>query len=696
VGIVLGQRVGDHQLVALDIDAIEYEAFEAIARAAPCSPMVKRGRKGETRFYLAPLDAKTRQWRDGEGVMLCELLTGQQTRQTVVPPSIHPESHSPYVWLQGPVAPQHLPVLTAEVLAALIETIEALGGKAPTDHPPRQARTFADGNFWDEVKDAALADLAAWVPALNLYGLRRARGGYEAVATWRESGTGRPLPVRKRNLSVQPSGIKDFGTGDTYTAIDLVMCAKACGQEEATAWLRERLGLAADDGVAAALLASATTAPAVTSPPLPSTESKASAKAAGDASVAEIIRGARVGLLGAVTDWVLGQSRRPQPLLALGAALTIIGAAAARRYSGPTRSATHLYILALAPSGKGKDAPLQAISSALTQTQLKDRIGPGEFISFPAIINRLCRHPISVSPIDEFGVFLKRLNSKAASNFERGISGVMRQLWSRSFADYLAPEWAQRAAPIVHAPHFAVYGVSTHQELYTALDGGDIVNGFLNRFLLLSTHDKSHHYDVTEEALALPGSIANDLRRIAIDANPLVTASLHANQSDGPVIKAAWRDDQARGLFDAFAQECEDLEGAENAFHARSAEMAVRLATLRAIGEDWERPAIGVAGMAWGIALARHSARTMMAECADYMAETDFQAQCNRVKRLLAERGEMTKNQLTRALQHRMKSRDLQDVLTTMLESGAIVARQDGTGGRPVTRFGVSGLGGGL
>jgi hypothetical protein len=73
------------------------------------------------------------------------------------------------------------------------------------------------------------------------------------------------------------------------------------------------------------------------------------------------------------------------------------------------------------------------------------------------------------------------------------------------------------------------------------------------------------------------------------------------------------------------------------------------------------------------------------------MAETDFQAQCNRVKRLLAERGEMTKNQLTRALQHRMKSRDLQDVLTTMLEGGAIVARQDGTGGRPVTWFVVSG-----
>lgn len=696
VGLVLGARIGDAQVVALDIDAVDFDTYDAIARAAPASPMVKRGRKGETRFYRAAATLKTQQWRDAKRAMLAEFLTGQDTRQTVVPPSVHPDTGTPYVWLAGPVSPSDLPLLTTEDVASLVETLELLGGRAVSaEAPPQRAQRVADGgNYWSEVKEAALANLGAWVPELRLHGCRPARHGFEGVATWRASSTGRPLADRKRNLSIQPGGIRDFGTGEAYTAIDLVMAANSCSQEEATGWLRERLGL--EDAHADAMLAAvAENAAAQKTTPAP-VEAAAGVALVGVAiggetrtdnitraekhkaheAPAEVLRGAQVGLLGELIDWVLAQSRRPQPIIALGAALSILGACTARRYGGPTRSGTHLFILSLAPSGAGKDGPRNSVANALNSAGLSNRVGPGQFLSFPAIINRMARDAISVSPIDEFADFLKRINGRSASSYEQGVSGVMRQLWSASFTDYLAPEWANRAAPIVHAPHFAMFGLATHQELYAALAAGDLVNGFLNRFLLLSTHARGSDQDVADGARALPESLRAQMRAIAIDQNPYAS-TLHNGRSDDPPVTVRWANDGAKQMWAAFAKRCELIEGVEAAFFARSAEMAVRLATVRAVGEGLADLRITLPGIAWGIALAKWSAETMMAEAADYMAETDFQAQCKGVLRLLRDRGEMSRNQITRAMQHRLKGRDLQDVLSSLLDADDVFMRQD-------------------
>ncbi|MEW6539142.1 MAG: AAA family ATPase [Pseudomonadota bacterium] len=258
IGIVCGTQVGkDLHVVVLDFDATDPDALQALLAVAPASPMVKRGQKGESRFYLAPKTRKTRSY-DGPDGRLLDVLTGFDTRQTVVPPSIHPDTRQPYSWTRGPVPAAELPVLTDEDMEAIEEALEQCGwsreGRSVVrqDRTPRPNTDIDPDSLWSEVKAAAMGNLSAWVPALDLYGCRPARGGYEAVATWRPSCSGRPIAERKLNLSIQTSGIKDFGTNDTYSAIDLVMSARDCGQPEATDWLRERLGLK-DDSVVVAL-----------------------------------------------------------------------------------------------------------------------------------------------------------------------------------------------------------------------------------------------------------------------------------------------------------------------------------------------------------------------------------------------------------------------------------------------------------
>jgi hypothetical protein len=64
---------------------------------------------------------------------------------------------------------------------------------------------------------------------------------FEAVAFWRPSSTGRPLEQRNPNLKISPTSINDFGVGQGYSPINLIMAARCCSRDEAFQWLTAKL-----------------------------------------------------------------------------------------------------------------------------------------------------------------------------------------------------------------------------------------------------------------------------------------------------------------------------------------------------------------------------------------------------------------------------------------------------------------------
>ena len=90
----MGFVAGDYQVIAIDIDAWDGDIVGLIKGALPCSPMAKRGAKGETLFFRCNSSIKTKQYRNADGTLLVEILG--KGRQTVVPPSIHPDTGQPY------------------------------------------------------------------------------------------------------------------------------------------------------------------------------------------------------------------------------------------------------------------------------------------------------------------------------------------------------------------------------------------------------------------------------------------------------------------------------------------------------------------------------------------------------------------------------------------------------------------------
>lgn len=713
VGIVLGSPAGPgYYVIAVDFDATDPDALDTLLRAAPASPMVKRGSKGETRLYRAAKGIKSKPY-DGPDGRLVDLLTGFDARQTVCPPSIHPGTLQPYVWTAGPVRADALPVFDEDDLAALEETLEQCGwvrgGRQRPDRPVRAASEHDPDSIWSETKSAALSNLPAWVPALDLYGCRPARGGYEAVATWRASSSGRPIPERKLNLSIQRDGIKDFGTNDTYSAIDLVMAARDCDQAAATDWLRERLGLKDDSVVIALDMAT------VVDDDLPEplrVKPTITLQEFADTVVAPAMDRLKVehpeyadtphptselpdaltrapGLVGSITDWICDTARKPQRAGALMAALEIVGTAAGRTFSGPTRTGTHLYGLFLAPSGAAKDHPLKAIDRVLRAATLGAHVGPGEFMSMSALVSRLNRQPLTLTCIDEFGGYLGRINGRKASPHEKAITRTLRSAWGSSFDTMATPEWAGRVGEPIFSPALSIYGVSTHEEFFANLDGADVFNGFLNRFLIFSTHARVEEREPLLDKTVVPEAIIDGLVAIVASLPPLSRATSHNAASDGPSIVVPWDDKYAHQSYMAFGQECERREQ-DAVFFTRSAEMAQRMATIRAIGRDGAAAKVTLEDMDWGIALARWSAEQTVEMARDYMSESEHDQHMTSVRTIIRQAGEISRSDLVKRVHRQMDSRRLEGVIK-MLVDGDMIHEARGpvpmSGGRGKTLY---------
>lgn len=394
------------------------------------------------------------------------------------------------------------------------------------------------------------------------------------------------------------------------------------------------------------------------------------------------------GLVGDIVDWISATARRPNRVLALGAALTLVGTAMGRFWAGPTLSSTVLYMLALAPSGVGKDHALQQIKRLLAAAKMTRTIGPDEFISMPAVIHFIEREPLSLCPMDEFGAFLKRINAKRASGFERGISKIMRSVWGTNFGLMTTPEWAATPARTIRAPALSIYGASTPEDFFEALDGGDVSNGFLNRFTLLTVASRTEDREPAEPPLVVPEKLAGSLRRLFGGGNPLVVASkLHETDVEIEPFVIPWGPG-AEAVYTGFQREIlawQDRDADAENFIGRAAEMAVRMATIRAGGRDPVAPRISEGDMQWGRAVALWSARTLYRMGRLYISETDFQAEANRVLRIIdKEGGEISQETLRARMKNRLRARELREVIETLEDTGAIIRESVATeGGGP-------------
>jgi hypothetical protein len=209
----------------------------------------KAGKRAFAPFYRADFPVPSEDFYDSDGHLVLQILS--DGKQCVIPPSIHPETKQPYRWTNGhslydtPLS--ELPLLPRDYR----ERLERLGYVSARKPKKAETADLADGDRdehddrFSEIKQEALRNLAAWVPDLGLYGLKRNPGrgaSFRSVASFRPSKTDRPNEERDLNLNIHPRGITDEGdNGKGYSAIDLVMACLNCNNVRALEWLEEKL-----------------------------------------------------------------------------------------------------------------------------------------------------------------------------------------------------------------------------------------------------------------------------------------------------------------------------------------------------------------------------------------------------------------------------------------------------------------------
>ncbi len=171
IGLRTGLQPDGTFVVALDWD--DDRAFlSAMDDIAIWSPVQKVGKRGGTTLYRSAHAIPSRDFRLNGKLAVQVLAEG---KQTVLPPTIHPETNKPYSYgddratLDGCRASE-LPLLPDDYIERIEAILRPLGGYEPEPETPQHVEgnghdpDGGDANPFKELNRIALRNLKLWVP----------------------------------------------------------------------------------------------------------------------------------------------------------------------------------------------------------------------------------------------------------------------------------------------------------------------------------------------------------------------------------------------------------------------------------------------------------------------------------------------------------------------------------------------------
>ncbi|MEZ2132487.1 MULTISPECIES: bifunctional DNA primase/polymerase [unclassified Sinorhizobium] len=638
----------DHNIKVIDIDTDDEDIRAALAEIIPDSPVKKRGQKGYSAFFRGSPEIISRAFSIsvfGKQERIVDLLA--HGKQTVCPPTIHPDTEEPYQWLGDPLedySPDDLPIIDDDIADKIEAVLERFGYVPPIEH--EYTSVAAGDTIWREINDLALANLDMWVPQLRLPMTKRTGDGrYRAVAEWRG--------VENPNLSFSQKGITDWGNGDTHTPIDVVMQSFSAGLDTATDWLKEKLNYQ-DTQYA---------------PPIDTTRlvenslrkqrekaeaaRKAKEDAAGIPAVVPVPANQNRqhynpftpqeagGVLGAIAQWAYDTSRRPVPEFSIMAAVAFMSVLFGRRAVGPTGAGLNMYLVGIAGPGFGKEHPLKAVQTLAVDLQMPFLIGPGEVTSGSAIEKVVRRRPVFLMPWDELGVVLQSVNGRGSSSWAQTIRKVLLEIFSKSTSmwsgkEHADPEKDSSAEP-VFSPTVSLMGMSTPTTFYKGITEESLTDGFVARLVVAEPTVRPERH-TAPPILVTPVSLITAIKKCRDDfpksGSDLAQAAWRQATQRPSLHTVPWEDAEAEkrwtDIEDWQIAEIED-NGASEGIVGRTAEQTIKLATIRAISRNPSSPCVSIDDVEWGHAIVQASLTSINRGVEEYMAGSQFEELCKAI-----------------------------------------------------------------
>lgn len=394
------------------------------------------------------------------------------------------------------------------------------------------------------------------------------------------------------------------------------------------------------------------------------------------------------GVLQMIVEECVRTAIRPQPFLALGAAVCAVGVLAGRRYRTTTDLRTNLYIAGIAESGGGKDHAPEVIRRCFDKARLDRYLGGETVASGRAILSSLEQHPARMFNIDEFGLFLKTVTGPKAVSHRAEIWSELMKLYSRAKGVYRGTEYANKKdAPRIdiNQPCVCFYGTTTPSTFWSALEGGAMMDGSLARFLVFMTENDRPDRNRQAGIIDPPDTLVDALKAIVwgaggpprVEGNMPEPFAAPMTAADEPELHTVTMTAAAQNIHDAkLAEEdawARKVAGTpQAAIVNRLGENAAKLALVCAISRAPAAPSIGEHEIMWGWAVAEHCTKSLLMEGQRFIADTEYERKVNKLMEIIRKHGPVTDGEIFNRHKFRIAGRERAQMLADLTRTGAI------------------------
>jgi len=393
-----------------------------------------------------------------------------------------------------------------------------------------------------------------------------------------------------------------------------------------------------------------------------------------------------------------------QPAISMQAALSLGSVALGRMYRTNMNNFSSLFFMCIAKSGQGKENVKTVVETILDHAEYSDLMAGDGYTSSGAIYSLLRYKPTHITVMDEFGKRLESISKSSNSNKEDALQ-ILMETWGRCHGVLRPDNYSmmtltnkQQKEVLDRStikPAITLVGMSVPKNFYGALSTGRIVDGFLNRFIVVESHvprtvGKMVAFveppQSTYDWVSHVRQVDNEMEQISRD-----NAEMDFKQR---VVKF---DDDSNVLLDSLAyrlveqQNALEKEGLE-VLLSRTREKAMRLALIGALADDRRAKVIKGDITQWAIDYVYYYDQLLIENCKDKVAGSEMEGRIKQILIFIRSQGDwgISKRDIDRREIFRsMKSYEVKEIIERLKNSGEIQEkdlRAKGTG-RPTKRI---------
>lgn len=379
------------------------------------------------------------------------------------------------------------------------------------------------------------------------------------------------------------------------------------------------------------------------------------------------------GLVGEIAEWITSTAIFPQPVLSLAAALSFVGMLKGHCIRGYTNLRTNLLIMSLAPTASGKEHPQNCIKRLVRECGLDINL-MGEPTSGTGFLRSIHdRGRVALMVMDEIGRYLGNASGKMAGSHQKEIIDYIIKTFSNANSVLKGREYADnKKNPTIDIsqPHFCCLGSTVEERLKAACSSSEIVDGFLNRWIVMGVRDRVPRREKVK---------FTDPPRELVEKIQALQAREYDSYNGDPLLREVRFTPEAWDYFNLYRREMDKkIESTPyplNALYARTAEHVEKVALTLSDSED-----VLIADVKAAIEIITYSNTSIM-HFAGLISDNETEGQFIRVREMIREAKQIKRNELTRKTQFIIggdKRRN--EILEALVNSGEVTFEKDEKG----------------